>query len=140
MKSFKKKRNSINRRSRLGATAVEFSLTLPILLIFLFATFELGRGNMMLNTTEAAAYEAARVAIIPGSTVAEVETAARQVMATAGIKNADFSITPANLNENSDSVAVTLSVSFADNSLLVPAFLDQAIFVRTCVLNREKAN
>lgn len=123
--------------SRRGAAAVEFSLTLPILLLFLFATFELGRGNMMLNTTEAAAYEAARVAIIPGATVEEAETAARQIMSTAGINNADFNITPSNLASDTESVSVTLSVSFAENSLFVPNFLDTAVFVRTCVLNRE---
>lgn len=132
------RKRKTKRCNRLGAAAVEFSLTLPILLIFLFATFELGRGNMMINTTEAAAYEAARVAIVPGSTPEEAETTARQILATSGINNAQFTVTPADLTEDTDSVSVTLSVSFADNSLLVPAFLDQAVFVRTCVLNREK--
>ncbi len=122
---------------RAGATAVEFSLTLPILLIFLFATFELGRGNMMLNTTEAAAYEAARVAIVPGATVAEAEAAAQTILATAGIDQFSFSIVPSDLNTASETVEVTINVSYADNSLMVPDFLDGARFVRTCVLNRE---
>jgi len=126
-----------NKNSRAGATAVEFALTLPILLLFLFGTFELSRGNMMINTTEGAAYEAARVAIIPGSSAEEVELAARQTLVTAGIKNFDFQMTPENLNTDSETVSVQLSVSFADNSLLVPAFLKNTTFVRTCVLNRE---
>ena len=131
------KRRTKKRSQRTGATAVEFSLTLPILLIFLFATFELGRGNMMLNTTEAAAYEAARVAIVPGATVAEAEAAAELILATAGVEVSDFSIVPANLDTASDSVAVTIDVSFAENSLFVPNFLDTARFVRTCELSRE---
>jgi len=138
MKIFKRRSTKQSRRSqRAGATAVEFSLTLPILLIFLFATFELGRGNMMLNTTEAAAYEAARVAIVPGATAAEAEEAANFILSTAGIQESSFSIVPANLNTPSEAVEITIDVSFADNSLLVPDFLDNARFVRTIVLNRE---
>ena len=92
---------------------------------------------MMLNTTEAAAYEAARVAIVPGATVAEAEAAAELILATAGVEVSDFSIVPANLDTASDSVAVTIDVSFAENSLFVPNFLDTARFVRTCELSRE---
>lgn len=136
MKTNRKRRQKI--RNRLGATAVEFSLTLPILLLFLFATFELGRGNMMINTTEAAAYEACRVAIIPGASPDEAEAIARQILSTSGVKKADFEITPTDLTQDTESVSITLRVSFADNSFLVPSFLDQAIFERTCVLNRER--
>ena len=135
MKLFK--RTTQRRSQRTGATAVEFSLTLPILLLFIFATFELGRGNMMMNTTEAAAYEAARVAIVPGATVAEAEAAAELILATAGIEVSDFSIVPGNLDTASESVAVTIDVSFAENSLFLPDFLESTRFVRTCELNRE---
>ena len=136
----KLKNTKTNRRNRAGATAVEFALTLPILLIFLFGTFELGRGNMMINTTEAAAYEAARVSIVPGSTVEEAEQAARAILGTAGIKKSTFEITPNDLNTQSEAVEVTLRVSFAENSLLVPSFLGDTTFVRTCVLNRERTD
>jgi len=135
MKIFK--RRSVNQSQRAGATAVEFSLTLPVLLLFLFATFELGRGNMMLNTTEAAAYEAARIAIVPGATVAEAEEAALSVLATAGVDSSSITFVPANLSTASETVEVTIDVSYAENSLFVPNFLDNARFVRRCVLNRE---
>jgi len=92
---------------------------------------------MMLNTTEAAAYEAARVAIVPGATVAEATAAAEVILATAGIDVSNFTIVPADLSTASEAVEVTIDVSFAENSLFVPNFLDDARFVRTCVLNRE---
>jgi len=92
---------------------------------------------MMLNTTEAAAYEAARVAIVPGATVAEAEAAAELILATAGITVSDFTIVPANLDTTSETVAVTIDVSFAENSLFAPDFLDAARFIRTCELSRE---
>ena len=45
---------------RHGVAAVEFALTVPFLFLFIFATYELGRANMIMHTTEAAAYEGAR--------------------------------------------------------------------------------
>jgi len=91
----------------------------------------------MLNTTEAAAYEAARLAIVPGANVAEAEAAAELILATAGITVSDFTIVPADLNSESETVAVTIDVSFAENSLFVPNFLQTARFIRTCELSRE---
>ena len=137
LRSQKSSQRSRSALARAGATAVEFSLTLPILLLFLFATFELGRGNMMLNTTEAAAYEACRIVIIPGATVAEAQASAERVLATAGISEFTFSIVPEDLSVTSEVVEVRLDVPYADNSLLVPNFFDSARFVRNCVLSRE---
>lgn len=138
MKILKQRSGKQSRKNqRAGATAVEFSLTLPILLLFLFATFELGRGNMILNTTEAAAYEAARIAIVPGATVAEAEAGAQAILATAGVDASSITIQPDDLSVGSETVEVTIDVSYAENSLLVPDFLDGARFIRTCVLSRE---
>lgn len=131
---------SVSRNQRKGAAAVEFALTVPILILFLFATFELGRGNMMLNTTESAAYEGARVGIIPGSTAAQAEDAARLILFTSGIKNADVEITPNDLSVDSEAITVTISVGYEENSIIPPGFLGGASFVRTCVLNRESAD
>lgn len=137
MKILKQRFSKTTRTQRAGATAVEFSLTLPILLLFLFATFELGRGNMMLNTTEAAAYEAARIAIVPGATAADAQAAAESILATAGIQVSTLTVLPEDLSTASETVEVTIDVSYADNSLFVPDFLDGARFIRTCVLSRE---
>ncbi len=137
MKIFKQRSGKQTRAHRAGATAVEFSLTLPILLLFLFATYELGTGNMMLNTTEAAAYEGARIAIIPGATAADAEAAAQEVLRTAGIDTYTLTVQPQNLDVASETVEVTIDVSYAENSLFVPDFLDGIRFVRTCVLSRE---
>lgn len=139
-KNNRRKVFSVKRNQRKGAAAVEFAMTVPILILFLFATFELGRGNMMLNTTEAAAYEAARVGIIPGSTAAEAEESARQILVTAGVNNASVAITPNDLSVDSESVSVTVTVGYEENSILPPGFLGGASFVRTCVLNRESTN
>ena len=93
---------------------------------------------MMNNTIEAAAYEAARVAIIPGATADECEQAARRILATAGVSNATFEIVPADLSVDSDSVVVTITADYQDNSIMPPNFLRGAAFESTCELNRER--
>lgn len=120
-------------KQRRGVTAVEFALTVPVLFLFLFATYELGRANMMKHTAEAAAYEAARLAIVPGSTDAEAIAAAESILATVGIRDAVVSISP---DENT--VRANISFVFQDNMLIFPFFLGEGAGVdRTCQLSRE---
>lgn len=120
-------------KQRRGVTAVEFALTVPVLFLFLFATYELGRANMMKHTAEAAAYEAARVAIVPGSTDAEAIAAAESILATVGIRDADVSISP-----DANTVRANISFVFQDNMVIFPFFLGENAGVdRTCQLSRE---
>lgn len=126
--------------SRRGAAAVEFAMTLPVLLLLMFGGYELSRANMMMHTCESAAYEAARLGIVPGASAATVEAEAQRVLNTIGIQNATITVEPANLDEASESIDVTISFSFADNSLFVPVFMGSEPFRRTCSLIRESSN
>ena len=129
---------SIRSTKRTGATAVEMAMTLPLLMLMLFATYELTRVNMMFHTAEAAAYEGARLGIVPGATNGECEQAVRDILGTAGIKNADVTINPSNLATESESVVVTVSVSYHDNTLMFPMFMGKgARITKTCELVRE---
>lgn len=128
-----------NKKSRRrGVTAVEMALTLPILFLFLFATYELGRANMMMHTVEAACYEGCRVGIIPGALTDESEDAAQAVLATAGIRNADIRITPTNLSTDSETVSVEISFRFKDNSIIAPLFMGDRAISRICEMTRER--
>jgi Flp pilus assembly protein TadG len=122
---------------RRGATTVEMALTLPILFLLLFGGYELSRANMIMHTCEAAAYEGARVGIVPGATAAQAQTAAEGVLRTTGIKNATIEVNPSNLANASETIAVTIEVAFADNTLLAPLFVGDLRLVRTCELLRE---
>ena len=130
----------INSNSRTGAAAVEFALTLPLLLLLLFGGYELSRANMMMHTAESAAYEGARLGIVPGASADTVRAETQRVLNTIGLENVTIDIEPANLNVESDQIAVTVEFSFADNTLFVPRFMGTQPFVRTCRLIRENAN
>lgn len=116
---------------------MEFALTAPILFTLLFGCYELSRAYMIMHTVESSCYEGARVGIVPGATASEVEDSVNQVLATVGIQNADISVTPSNLDNITDTVAVTVEVDFEDNLLFSPLVLNDLEFTRTCELLRE---
>lgn len=127
-------------RKRHGATAVEFAIVSPILFFILFGCIELGLAHMMLHTTEAAAYEAARVAIIPGSTAQEATAAAERILGTAGVRKATINMSPSNLSQPTRNVTVTISTKFSDNLALPTFYVTDAPIVKTCILQRERVN
>lgn len=128
------------RNARNGATIVEFAIVFPVMLLILFGCIEIALANMIVNTTEAAAYEAARVAILPGSNSQESIGAARRILGTAGIRVADVSLNPSNLATRTSTVTVTISAKFQDNLAIPTLFVQDRPIIRTCVLRRERVN
>lgn len=122
--------------NRRGAVAVEFALTLPLFLLFLFGCYEICRANIIMHTCESAAYEGARAGIVPGSSPAKTNAAAQSVIDTLGVE-AQITTTPAVIDNETESVSVTINVDFSENSILVPKFIGANI-IRTCTMNREE--
>lgn len=135
MKTDPMKKYKSNRRS--GTTAVEMAMTLSVLFLIMFGAYELGRANMIMHTTEAAAYEGARVGIVPGATADQVEQAVRSVLSTIAVRGAQIETDPVDLAEETESLGVTVEVSFVDNSILMPMFIGSEPFSRTCRMARE---
>ncbi len=130
-------RRRASTRPRRGALVVEMAMTLPILLLILFGCYEFARANMMRHATQAAAYEGARVGIVPGATVKEVRDAARFVLGTVGVKKFDVDVDPDPIKENSQSVKVTVSLKMRENTALFLLFNEKAEFTGACQLTRE---
>jgi Flp pilus assembly protein TadG len=124
--------------SRRGAVAVELALALPLLFFFIFGAYEFGRANMLRHTAEAAAYEGARVGIVPGASAAEVEASVKRLCSTVGIRNLTVDVEPKVLDRTNGTVSVTVTVPLQSNMLIAPAFLKNAEFRRNCKLLREK--
>lgn len=122
---------------RRGALTVEVALCLPILFTILFGSFELAWANMVLHATESAAYEGARVGIIPGANQQKIETAAGEVLRALGINNFTVSVTPGTIDESTENVEVNVRVPFQRNISFPTAFFTDPTFEGNCLLSRE---
>lgn len=108
--------------------------------MLLFACYEFGRANMIRHTAQAAAYEAARVAIVPGASVDEAEDAAEFFLSTVGVRNFDLTVDPGVINDDTETVTVRVTVTMRENSSIGLLFNENAVFEGRCVLNRELLN
>jgi len=124
--------------SRGGVLSVEMALTLPVLFLILLAAFELGRANLMRHGAETAAYECARVAILPGATSAEIRQAADRVMLSVGATNFDLTVTPATILSTTRDVEVSVTVPL-DQNMALATFVRGFRFTGRCELSTELA-
>jgi Flp pilus assembly protein TadG len=103
------------RASRRGTAAVEFALTVPILLLFLFATLAFGRYNMIQQTVNNAAFAAARHCIVPGATVADGQTAGAKVLSEGFVTGGSVTITPNPITTTTAQVTATVTAPISSN-------------------------
>jgi Flp pilus assembly protein TadG len=127
------------RRTRRGATAVEFALTLPIFLLFLMAAFEFGWMNVVRHTADNAAYEAARTAIVPGATAAEVNAKANAVLNVIGVRGATVTVNPSTISDATTQVTVSVDVPMKSNALVIPRFTSKTTLHSSSTLRTERA-
>ncbi|MGI9517007.1 MAG: TadE/TadG family type IV pilus assembly protein [Pirellulaceae bacterium] len=122
---------------RSGATVVEMAMCLPVLFLLLFGCYEFARANMMRHATEAAAYEGARVGIVPGAKVSDVEDACRFVLSTVGIREFDVEVNPSPITRRDRKVRVTVTLKMRDNTSIGLLFNEESEFRGECELTRE---
>ena len=125
------------RNQRTGALTVEMALCFPILLTVLFGCYEMAKANMLVHASESAAYEGARVGIIPGATAAQIEAAAGRVLRSMGITTYSVNVTPNVISVDTQRVEVEIGVPFRDNTMIPPLFVDDPTFRASCELSRE---
>ena len=116
-----------HRRRRDGATTVEFALAASILILLIFGGIEITRVSMLRHTVDHAAYLAARHAMIPGVDMQDVEDIALGHLQTIGVHSATVTITPNPIVEDTTSVAVSVDIPVASNSLVIPQFVSGSI-------------
>lgn len=88
---------------------MEFALLLPILVVIVFGTVELGRLWMTMNVLTGAAREGARVAAVTAPNVALVQSAANNVLAAVNITGATVTVVGPNA---SNTVIVTVRLNY----------------------------
>ena len=122
---------------RQGALTIEVALCLPILILLLFGCYELTRTSMILHATQSAAYEGARVGIVPGATPEKIEEAAGFVLRTMGVRNFELETIPAVIERDTEEIEVIVRVPIGENLTIPRLFVQDPTFKGTCVLSRE---
>jgi len=123
--------------SRRGATAVEFALTVPILLMLLFAGLELGRMNLIRQTANNAAYETARACVVPGATVADGEAVGTKILGSIGVTGATVDVQPDPILNDTPQVTATVTVPMSNNLWALSFFPATGSVTVTCQINRD---
>ena len=126
-----------SKRNRTGVLAVEVAICLPLLLMVLFVCYEMSRANMILHATESAAYEGARVGIVPGATPEQVRAAAEGILRSVGISEFTIEVSPSVIKNDTPLIEVTVRVPFEKNTSIPARFVNNANFKGVCKLTRE---
>lgn len=128
-------------QNRKGATVVEFALTLPIVMLFFWASIEFARAAILQHAIDNAAYEACRTVIVPGATVAEATTAANQILSTFSISSATVTVTPNPITEATTKVTCRVSAPASSSMWGTPRFFSTKTLVSesTLITEREPA-
>lgn len=130
---------------RRGAAAVEMALVLPVFVTVTLGMIELGRGIMVAQLMTNAAREAARTAIIDGSTDASVANVAKSFLQTAAKVNpSDVSVTITNASGGNvasaqprDLITVNVSLPYSKVSWLPPKYLAGKSLSATSAMRHE---
>ncbi|MEO8494398.1 MAG: TadE family protein [Planctomycetota bacterium] len=81
--------------ARRGVAAVEFAVILPVLLLLVLGTVEATSMIYLKQSIQIAAYEGARVALVPGSNKNNVIGACNQILKDRNVQGATVTVTPA---------------------------------------------
>lgn len=137
-----------NAKDRLGAAAVEMALVLPVFVTVILGIIEIGRAVMVGQLVTSAAHEAARAAVLDGSTNSSVSDVATSFLqSSAGVSAGNVTVTisvssgsagnqVANAAQN-DLITVTVSVPFATVSYLPPSYMAGKSLSATCAMRHE---
>ncbi|NLE39560.1 MAG: pilus assembly protein [Pirellulaceae bacterium] len=113
------------RKQRRGAAAVEFAIVAPVFFLMILGMIEIGRAVMVQQVITNASREGARMAVLPGATIGDIETRVDNILSSQTISGATVQI----LDENGsatdpqnaaygDILQVRVSVPFSEVSWL----------------------
>lgn len=124
--------------SRTGATAVEFAVTFPVLIIFLFAAINLSMAASLHHTVDHAAYEAARQGAISSATIDSITLVAERELEIFGIRDATITVLPSDLTDQTDEITVRISVPIGKNIPIGSVPWSDGVISSECTMRREK--
>ena len=113
-------------------------MTAPVYFLILFAGIELSRANMILHTCENAAFEGARLGIVPGATADDCYQEANKILNIVGISESTVTVEPAVITDDTPTITVNVQVPLtAANGYLTPRFVLGKVINKSITLQRE---
>jgi Flp pilus assembly protein TadG len=119
---------------------VEFALVAPVFFLVLFGLFEFAWLNVIRHTADSAAYEASRVAIVPGATSTDAVTKANRILRSVGARGATVIVNPRNISPETTSVTVEIEVPMGVNAIVTPRFTGQSVLRSQSTLRTERVS
>jgi Flp pilus assembly protein TadG len=116
---------------------VEFAVTVPILFLVLFTSFEFSRMNVIRQTAVNAAYEGARRGIVPGASETDVENVTQGILNVVGTRAANIAVDPTVITPDTTEVTVTVTVPMEQNGWIASRFFAGRTVETSCTLKRE---
>jgi Flp pilus assembly protein TadG len=105
---------------RSGAAVTELALTLPVLVLIVLGTIEICSMIFLRQTLQLCAYQGARVALLPGSELGNVQGGCLQMLEARNIQQSTITVTPADFDQQPFGTVVTVTVTAdcAANSII----------------------
>ena len=125
--------------SRQGAAAVEFAITISLLLVIMFASIEFSRLNMLEHSIEHASYLAARRGMITGATKHDVESTAKLHLDLLGVSGETITVSPSKIDDDTRLIDVSIDVPLAGNTWISPVYFGGTLTARTRMLTERVA-
>lgn len=110
---------------------------LPVFLAVMFFFFETWRFQQLQQTVDQAVLEAARTAIVPGSSATLAQTRATAILQSIGGDAATVTITPNPIIESTDEVTVTVELPNSGVGIFNTFFAPDYTFRSTLTLDTE---
>jgi len=116
---FRENSRSIHKRVRKGVAVVELAVCLPVLTLIVLATIESSAMIFLHQSLSIAAYEGARIALVPTAEAENVRYQAELILEGREVNHPTVTVTPANFTgyPAGSWIQVQASAPFADNSL-----------------------
>jgi Flp pilus assembly protein TadG len=109
---------------RRGIATVECAVILPVFVLILLGTMEACSMIFLRQSVELAAYEASRTAVLPQTTLLNVQSTASSLLTSRKIKNCSVTVTPTTFQSAAygSFIRVTVKAPVSDNSLFGSIF------------------
>lgn len=133
-----KRIRSKTRTKRRGTTLVEFVLVLPIFFTMLFAGIEFAVIGTIRSTSHNAAYEAARILVVPGAVAKDGTDEAKRIMSIVGVNSLTVTSVPSVITDDTREVTVNIAIPYAENAIFTPFFVGNVTLQSSCTLRTER--